>query len=89
MFKKTLLKAIEQVDADRPLKGKQRIAANSARNENHPLLWRALENKMAREYEREHDQTVAQAGGWQQLLDWLVENLPAILKLIMTLFGGL
>jgi hypothetical protein len=83
MFKKTLLSGIEQTG--NKTKGAKLARANSNKN---PLLWKATEAWVAHRYERETGQSVAEAGGWAQLLDWLMANLPAILAILVKLFGG-
>lgn len=47
-------------------------------------LWERMEKKVATRYRKETGQEV---GDWQEILDWLVANLPAILQLIMTIIA--
>jgi hypothetical protein len=45
-------------------------------------LWERMEKKVAARYRKETGQEV---GDWREILDWLIENLPAILQIIMTI----
>lgn len=48
----------------------------------HKRFWAVAEHVVANKYER---QTGKKVKDWQQILDWLVANLPAILQLLITI----
>lgn len=81
-FKTAVLKTI---DKRSNYTGSQKKAVKRAREEKHPLLWRALQNKVAHMYEQDTGEKVG--ADWSAILDWLLTNLPKILALILSIFG--
>lgn len=49
----------------------------------HKRFWVFLEHAVARHYERETGKRPP--ADWKKILDWLIANLPAILKIILAL----
>lgn len=84
-FKEAILETFERKTK---LSGNTKKAAERARKEKHPRLWKALENVVAHRYERATGETVTAGFDWSTALDWLLENLPKIISLIIALFGA-
>ena len=65
----------------------KRIAkAAAADPKKHKRLWKAMENICAHRYERQTGNKIKSFGDGQ-FLQWLVDNLPTILKLIMSILA--
>jgi hypothetical protein len=85
-FRKQTLLAIDAVEQSNVrLTSSQKKGIKRAKEERHPLLWAALQNKAAHQYEQETGEKAS--ADWGAFFEWLMENLPKILELIMKLFG--
>jgi hypothetical protein len=61
-------------------------AAKSADPKKHKRLWQAMENICIHRYERQTGKKFTTWGDGT-ILQWLVDNLPAILKIIMSILA--
>ena len=59
-----------------------RVRRADVRNKRVAARWARLEKRIAAKYRKDTGQEV---GDWRDILDWLVTNLPAILKIILTI----
>jgi hypothetical protein len=53
----------------------------------HKRLWMAMEHIVAHRYERETGQKITANFDWSKLMQWLIDNLPAILKIVASLLA--
>ena len=68
----------------------QRAAlVHAAHNANaHPLLWAAAEGITVHRYQRQTGKTIGGPGfDWSTVLQWLIDNLPTIISLLLMIFG--
>ena len=74
---------LEAASRDPKLSRKFTKALESADNEDRRIFWGVAERVVTRRYRR----ATGKVGkiDWQKALAWLVENLPAILKILMSL----
>lgn len=63
-----------------------RIAAADAEEPRFKRLWERMEDKAKARYMEDTGRTVTDFGDGQ-FLDWLVENLPKILEIVMTILA--
>ncbi|MBU0846687.1 hypothetical protein KKH23_05805 [Patescibacteria group bacterium] len=59
-----------------------RVRRADVRNKRVAARWARLEKKIGARYYKETGQKV---GDWRDILQWLIDNLPAILKIILTI----
>lgn len=53
----------------------------------HPRLWKMAENMVLASYERKTGTKIVGKPDWSTIIDWLITNGPAILKLIMSIIA--
>ena len=63
-----------------------RVARTDPRNKRAARRWKRMEERTAKRYKAETGQTVTDFGDGQ-FLQWLIDNLPTILKLIMSILA--
>jgi hypothetical protein len=82
--------AVLQASKSAKLNARQRAKVDDASGEKHPRLWNAIESWTAWRYERDTGKKPPMKAGaidWSKIMDWLVANMPAIIKMIMVLFS--
>lgn len=83
-FKEAMIEATQSKPS-----GKKAAKVLSDNRNKHPLAWKSLHAAMSHRYERQTgEKAPAMGADWSGLLDWLLENLPKILALIMAIFGA-
>lgn len=53
----------------------------------HPRLWKMAENMVLASYERQTGTKIVGKPDWSSIIEWLITNGPAILKLIMSIIA--
>lgn len=68
------------------LNQRQQAAVASMENKRRfPRLWAAAEHAVARKYERETGNKVGANFDWSTIIQWMMDSLPAIIQMLMTL----
>ena len=62
-----------------------KIEKTLAAMERRPFLGRVVENAILHSYERAQGKKIVGAPDWNAILQWLIDNGPTILKIIMSI----
>ncbi len=65
----------------------KKLDAFAEKANKHPRLWKMAENMVLAAYERKTGVRLKGKIDWSSIIDWLVTNGPAILKLILSLIA--
>jgi hypothetical protein len=62
------------------------MEACATTEESHPRLWRLLEHAVAHRYERAtHHKIPARDFDWQTIKQWIIDNWPQIVRVLITI----
>ncbi len=65
----------------------QRQALHQANTRGDLAMWKRLESRITRRYEREKKVVLPQGFDWMSVLSWLVANIGTIIKLLLIIFA--